>query len=177
MALDKEFAVGEILSAADVNSYLLGVWTPLNKSIISSGSPVSSVSFSSLSSTFRVFRLTIASSDDVWVRLNNSSSGYENQDVSADSTSLTAFRQEASSAIFPTTDGAPVIYELTIAKLAASTVALATGHGGTYFDSSPRYRATSSSWNNTTNLINRIDVLAQSGTFYGVVSLEGMRSI
>lgn len=176
MALDKEFDVGEILSASDVNNHLLGLWTPINKFVIASGSPVTNVSFPSIPSTFRIFRLTVniaAIGDIPRVRVNNdSSSAYSYHFVLANSGSITGPREVAQTSFKLVDELAnSFVSQLLIGKMQSSFAANIIGQTQYDFD----YLSIGGIWNNGSSLINRIDVVMPLGNMYGIFALEGMR--
>lgn len=182
MALDKTFSAGEILSASNVNGHLLSMWIPIDKRVISSGSPSTVVTFSGIDSNFRAFRLTyhVIPTGGLWLRLNNDSgSNYAQQKLTASHTTVVGFRL-ASSISIDMSGGAsnvPMQGQVLVSKI--STSALARGTAQYSFDSHANVQVETSaiSWNNTSSLINRIDLVAPSGNFYGVVALEGMRGV
>lgn len=179
----KTFASGEVLSAADVNEYLsAGYWRRIGRNIISSGSPVSSVSFSLIPSTYRAFRLywdaRITANVGLRMRLNSDAgNNYYTQRHESSGTGN-------SSSLLGPIDGWQIGYfatnststgELILSKPNSSDVAYMTGQtiyalGAT----GPNRLNFAGSWTNVSSLINRIDVVLASGTFYGYVALEGM---
>lgn len=182
MALDKTFSIGEVLSAGDVNGHLLGLWIPIDKRVISSGSPVAAASFTGIDSAFRLFRLTynaISNDNGLRLRFNNDSGTNYWRHISqttAGGTTGFSFTSETyvdlNSSINAYNTGNVLIGKF--ASGGAATVVAQTVHwhpGG----SSLTHTDIGSRWNNTSALINRIDFLVTSGTFYGVVALEGMR--
>lgn len=183
MALDKTFASGEILSSGDVNGHLLGLWIPINKSVIASGSPVTSVSFASLDSNFRIFRLTYSTASTgaaLTVRCNNdTAANYQSLYLYTDQTGTpdaTNTNSATSMEVGPTANGRSV-GQVIIGKPVLGVIG---GLSGTVnqFDSNTSMRAVTvaGKWNNTTALINRIDLIG-SAAFYGSVALEGMRGV
>ncbi|MGR6922544.1 hypothetical protein ACU635_50535 [[Actinomadura] parvosata] len=185
MALDKTFSSGEILSAGDVNGHLLGLWIPIDKRVIASGSPVASASFQSLDSNFRMFRLTFhiipAAGATARLLLNNDSgSNYHQQTLSAFGSSVFAVRLTPAIAIdlsHNASGGQPIMGQALISKPLTSVVARATMHLATDSTTAVLVHMDSWTWNNTASLINRIDLNGQGGSFSGVVSLEGMRGV
>jgi hypothetical protein len=185
MALDKTFSAGEILSAGDVNGHLLGLWIPIDKRVIASGSPVSSASFQSLDSNFRMFRATFhifpGAGATARILLNNDSgSNYHQQTFTASGTNLFAARLTPAVAIdlsHNASGGQPIMGQAIISKPLSSVVARATMHMATDSTTAVIVHADSWTWNNTANLINRIDINGIGGTFYGIVALEGMRGV
>lgn len=176
MADDKTFAVGEVLSAADTNEYLVrGYWKRIGRQIIPSGSPVSSVSFSSIESRFRSFRVhTAVSGGQTVIRLNNDSSGnYAYRLYDMDGTAVITGSSDTS-INFSRGAGAE-FQEVTITKVASSIRAYVIGVCSSQFlTTGVLGRHGMYMWNNTSSLINRIDIVATSGTFYGAVAVEGM---
>lgn len=183
----KTFSVGEILSAADVNEYLAnGYWKRIDRRIITSGSPSTSVSFLSLSSSFRMFRLTWStvgngSSANFLLRLNNDSGAnydcQENSYLNTTQNSLTVDDQ-TSAPLWQL--AAPVVStgEVIIGKIASNVRGIfhssCAAYASTYTPSKNWWILQNGSWDNTSALINRIDVLTTAGSFYGTVALEGM---
>jgi hypothetical protein len=179
----KTFLPGEVLSAADVNEYLAaGYWRRIGRNIISSGSPVSSVSFSSISSGFRAFRIywdaRITGTGNLRLRLNNDSgNNYYTQ------------RQESSgastnSSLVGPIDGWQITLfaanhtsrgQATISKPNSGDVAFMTGESiyAAAATAPSRYNF-GGGWTNVASLINRVDIVLTSGTFFGYVALEGM---
>jgi hypothetical protein len=184
MALDKTFSVGEVLSASDANSYLLGLWTPIDKIVATSGGALSSFSFSGISSAFRMFRLSyylthVGGSTSSRIRLNNDSgTNYAFQLVSGDGATVTGQRQ-ASITSFPGSLEAaiPALGQWIIAKPSTGVEGYMTGNVAYHNPTTVRTGNIAGSWNNTASLINRIDVVILNGTAYGVVALEGVRGI
>lgn len=183
----KTFATGELLSSSDVNEYLNGnFWKRIDRQIVASGSPVSSVSFPSLSSTFRLFKLTVSivsnsSTSSIGIRLNNDAgNNYDSERVSFAGTSASIDNVTGQSVAFSVFHQGPVVAtgQVLIAKQATGVRAVSTSDFSLYATaySPPQIKATiSSSWNNTSVLINRIDWVTTVGNFYGVIALDGMR--
>lgn len=179
MALDKTFAVGEVLSAADVNAHLLGLWIPIDKRVVAA---VTTVTFSGIDSSFRIFRLTLAAdpNGDVMVlRLNNDSgTTYNREAVSFDGATVTAQRDTLTTELRLARTGTfePQIGVYVISKLAANQ--RATIQGDCSQMGPIQLHGVAGEWTNTSALINRIDVLAtNSASFSGVIALEGMRGV
>lgn len=185
----KTFNVGEVLSAADVNEYLnAGYWRRIGRSIVSSGSPVTSVTFSSINSTYRMFRITFSiqcSADVPRLLVNNdtSTSNYASQrvsfhtsTVSSDSVTSLGFHQ-----LYTFGSGASTSHgEVFISKPNTGNRAVFHGQTSVYnaaFSPSQSMYLHSGNWNNTSVLINRLDVLVGSGNFYGVVALDGSAGV
>lgn len=185
MTLDKTFASGEVLSASDVNGHLLGLWIPIDKRVIASGSPVASVSFASIDSNFRMFRVTFhifpAAGAVAFIRLNNdSAANYHQQTLTATGTTIVATRLTPSLSIdlgHNAGGGQPIMGQTLISKPLSTAVARATMHMATDTTTNILMHADSWTWNNTASLINRIDVIGNGGSFSGVVALEGMRGV
>jgi hypothetical protein len=179
MADTKTFNVGEVLSAADTNQYLRnGYWDRIDRFRIPSGSPVSTVTFSSISSSYRLLKITAATTRILDIRLNNdSATNYENQIVQFNGATVSSSRGEGNTAIFTATGDTPALMEIVISKPATGVVALAISHGSSYFSSNVYLQHATGAWNNTSALINRIDCISTSGSFYGVVGLEGMVTV
>lgn len=183
MALDKTFDAGEILSAGDVNGHLLGLWIPIDKRVIASGSAVSSVSFQSIDSNFRLFRITAYANvggNILQLRFNNDSgNNYATEVISTGGTNVSAFRQTAQPQIITDAGGAfggqPFLCTMTISKT-LSTVGAAVS-GTTVRENTVSWNSFGSVWQNTSALINRIDLFVVSGTMHGVFALEGMRGV
>lgn len=184
MALDKTFNVGEVLNAADVNSHLLGLWIPIDKRVIASGSPVSSVSFQSINSNFRLFRITAyaaLTAATMCVRFNNDSGNnyatqimYGNGASPAGSVRFTAQPQIVMQDADMTAP-IPWVCTMTISKTLTSVGAAVIGHVADQV--TPTVLVIGGVWNNTSALINRIDLFPSANTFHGVFALEGMRGV
>jgi hypothetical protein len=183
MALDKTFAVGEVVSAADVNAHLLGLWTPIDKRVISSGSPLATVSFASLDTNFRTFRLTFdvkTAGSAFSLRLNNDTgTNYHYTLTQGDATTVTS-SSTASATSIPIgfnsntyTMGQCIISKITAASQARITENAIRGEAGGVI----RTCLLAGVWGNVASVINRIDVFDSISTFYGMVSLEGMRGV
>lgn len=183
MALDKTFAAGEILSASNVNGHLLGLWIPIDKQVIASGSPVASVSWQSIDSNFRFFRITCYANlggNALNLRFNNDSgNNYATQIIAAGTTTVSAFRQTAQPQIITDSGGVlnghPHVCTMVISKTLTTVKAAVTGQ--TTREDPPTWSSFGGMWSNTSSLINRIDLLVSSGTMYGVFALEGMRGV
>lgn len=131
-------------------------------------SPAASVSFTSGLTAYKFFRLTgyiqnDANAKTVLIRFNNDSgSNYTNQRVSADSTTVAGERHA--------TSGVNIVRGFTIAanEEASFTAIVAKPTAGvkgqltvqTGLNASPVLVLTGSEWNNTADLISRIDVVA-----------------
>jgi hypothetical protein len=183
MTLDKTFSVGEILNAGDVNGHLLSMWIPIDKRVITSGSAVTSVSWPSIDSNFRIFRITIHAGSSggigsVQFRFNNDSgSNYQTQFAFFSGTGSTIARTTSQTYI-PVDNvgflaGEPNVITATISKTISSIRASISGTCAR--DTTPGIGMIGATWNNTSALINRIDVISSAGTMYGVFALEGMR--
>lgn len=179
----KTFSVGEVLSAADVNEYLAaGYWKRIGRNIVPSGSPVSSVIFSSIPSSYRAFRVywdaRITGAGNFQMRLNNDSgANYHTQ------------RQESagasnSSSLNPSITGYQIslvagnhstVGDALVSKPNSGDVAYMVGKSiyATAATAPNNFRF-GGGWTNVASLINRIDIVLTSGTFYGYVALEGM---
>lgn len=179
----KTFSVGEVLSAADVNEYLAaGYWKRIGRNIIPSGSPVSSVIFSSIPSGFRAFRVywdaRITGAGNFQMRLNNDSGTnyhtqrHESSGPSSSSSlngSITGFQISLFGVSHAT------IGEALVSKPNSGDVAYMIGKSiyATAATAPNNFRF-GGGWTNVASLINRIDIVQTSGTFYGYVALEGM---
>ncbi|AQZ67644.1 unnamed protein product [[Actinomadura] parvosata subsp. kistnae] len=188
MALDKTFAAGEILSAANVNGYLLSMWIPIDKRVITSGSAAASVSFQSLDSNFRVFRLTASvvttgSGTEVGLRFNNDSgNNYAHHRLYGSTSGGTPSGTATTSTNLVNLGiGATAHHHIsyTIAKYGTADIGAVTGHTASVFTNGAQNVLTAGEWNNTSALINRIDILAHNGgvNFFGVFALEGIRGV
>lgn len=179
----KTFSVGEVLSAADVNEYLAaGYWKRIGRNIIPSGAPVASIIFSSIPSTYRAFRLLwdIRITSTVYPRLrfnNDTGNNYSTQRTESTGASGAA-------SIFASVDGVQLslfaanhsnVGELTVSKPNSGDIAYV--HGRSIYATvatAPNRFSFGGGWTNVASLINRIDLVMTSGTFYGYVALEGM---
>jgi hypothetical protein len=180
MALDKTFSVGEVLNAGDVNGHLLGLWIPLDKRVVTSGSPVSSISFSSLDSNFRVFRLTISAvcttGQILMLRFNNDSGSnyaYQLSFASGSSTGASRLTAQPEIRLYGSGSTEPVTGTYLISKIVTNIRAMVVGKTALFHTVAMEDIA--ANWNNTSTLINRIDIVPTASTFYGVFALEGMR--
>jgi hypothetical protein len=183
MAFEKTYVAGEVLSAGDLNAYSRSLWTPLDKQAIPSTSPVSGVSFTGLSSSYKVFRLTAMVKSGVsgfafGIRLNNDSgANYTVEQLSSIGSSTSSSSNTGSTYLFAGVGSFLLIGTYIIGKLSTSDRARYTGQGS----GTDAFVATASHignygghWNNTSSLINRIDFLALGETMWGVVGLEGV---
>ena len=155
-----------------------GVWQHVETQVLAS--PAASVSFTGLvPSPF--FRLTAYIQNDanvkaVFIRFNNDSAGnYVRQQISASSTSVAGTRDTAQTQIQP--DLSPALaasqassFGFIFAKPSAGVKAQAVGQMG--FNASPVLALTGGEWNNTADLISRIDVLASSNNFAAGTSIR-----
>lgn len=147
-----------------------------------------SVSFQSIPTTFRAFRLTIyvqndANGKDVYLRLNNDSgNNYDWNLLDADGASVASTETQNTAQILFGGGSADVPAngawsgQIVISKPLATTWALTSGTGS-YMDVSPNMHSqvTGGRWENTADLISRIDVIASSNNFAAgtTVMLEG----
>ncbi len=184
MALDKTFASGEILSAANVNGHLLGLWIPIDKRVVASGSPVTSINFTSLDSNFRIFRLTyhLIATNGLWLRVNNDSgANYTQQTVLGNGGTAGAGRATSAIAVDLTQFNAadPAQGQWIISKLSTTAQARLTGGVTVGPHATLQTFHNSVSWNNTSSLLNQINILGAggAGNFYGIAALEGMRGV
>lgn len=182
MALDKEFVVGEVLSASEVNSYLLSLWKPLDKRIVTSSSPVSSVSFSSLDPSFQTFRLTLdlvppLGAEFALLFNNDTGTNYRATKIYSTGAAPNILNSDSQTSMNLNVGSySRMVASLTIGKYGSSTVAGVTGTVIGASSASIGAVSFSGIWKNTSSLINRIDVIDTfSGTFYGVIGLEGLR--
>lgn len=184
----KTFNVGEVLSAADVNEYLSsGYWRRIGRNIIPSGSPVTTVTFSSILSTYRLFRITFSiqcSSDTPGLRINNDTgtSSYNSQRMGVGGTTVDASGVTSLSylQLHYFSGGSTAGGEVFISKPNSNIRAVVHGHASVYhpINTPPQWLYShSGSWNNTSTLINRLDFFVPSGNFYGVVALDGMQGV
>lgn len=187
MADAKTFAVGEVLSAADVNEYLNGgYWKRIDRFNNTSGSPVTSRSFPSLSSDFRLFRLTFSVSvaaGTIYIRMNNDSgNNYNTQRNSAIGATTNSDHLASQPEIQLISLSGPMLLvgEVIISKLSSGIRGMFHAHMAAYaaaFTPDEAWGNANGSWNNTSALINRIDFLGSSSNFYGTVALEGMHGV
>ena len=156
-------------------------WTEIESTTLASAA--ASVSFTTGLSGYKFFRLTIyivndANSKQVYLRFNNDSgSNYTWQRITGSSTSVTGNRAtgEAQIAIQQTMAASQSnSYQCLISKPAAGVKAQVTVQAGQ--DTSPVLILVGGEWDNTADLISRIDVLASSNNFAAGTSLllEGL---
>lgn len=154
-------------------------WKVINS--VTLGSAASSVSFTGIDTTYRMFRVTAYVVKDgtggfVNLRLNNDSGrNYDYQQLSGDSTSISAARGTGQAQMsFPWNVQANTqsFVEFTIGKQLATAAAMGLGSQtvtGNIIMTKNAFR-----WNNTADLINRIDLISGTGNFAAgtVVVLE-----
>ena len=166
-----------------------GPWEPVCAPV-RLASAAASVSFASIPAQYVMFRLRCeiindGTADTVTMRLNNDSGAvYPWQYLRASSTTVDAFRNAAQTVI-PITLGAAVdantfmTCDIIIAKpiAGANGIILLSGtrlgNAGDLY-----YNNLAALWNNTADLINRIDVIKTSGNFAAgsIFILEGSKS-
>ena len=158
-------------------------WTEIES--ITLGSPAASVTFSSGLTAYKFFRLTVyilndANAKNIQVRFNNDSgSNYTRQAVSAASTGVSGERPAATTSVEINTGNNITASEtasvqVLVAKPAAGVKGqVVYSHG---YNASPSLILGGAEWNNTADLISRIDVIALSNTFAAGTSilLEGL---
>jgi len=148
-----------------------------------------SVSFQSINTMYRDFRLTIyvqndANGKDIYLRLNNDSgNNYDWVILEADGATPGSIEAQGTAQIIIGGGPADLPANLewagvvTVSKPLATTRALTTG-SGSYLDATPNMHAQSTAgrWANTADLISRIDVLASSNNFAAGtrITLEGI---
>lgn len=178
---------GTLQNLVDTRSFirLVGAWEHIDTQVLDAAA--ASVSFQSIDSDFRVFRVTVYTrvngTANVHVRLNNDSSGnYTYQQLTADTTSVAAASNSAQNqfvVLGHSNSGAdePGYVTIEIAKQSADLEAMLIATGGLTIGTG-ELRLTSGPWNNTADLIDRIDVLLSSGNFEAGsrFTLEGCRT-
>ena len=147
-------------------------------------SPAASVSFTTGLTAYKFFRLTAyiandANAKDVLLRFNNDSgTNYATQTIDAASTTVAGARATGATSNALTITDLAASEEgsigLLIAKPASGVKAQVTALNGV--NASPSLLLAGGEWNNTADLINRIDVLASSNNFAAGTSLllEGL---
>jgi hypothetical protein len=160
---------------------LARTWEHIDTQVLSG--TAASVSFPSLSTDYKVFRLTAdiftTASLAVWIRLNNDSGGnYDYHSVAAGAGGATT--NAAAQLVIIGAAGAASRNHVSavIAKQVAADQA--TGHAvGTYLTGAFAMTLTDTTlgWRNTADLISRIDLVASTSTFAANtrVTLEGMK--
>jgi len=136
-------------------------------------SPAASVSFSTGLSGYKFFRLTYyaihTASSLLYVRLNNDSgSNYSAQQIAGDSTSVFGARVTSQAQWAPysvSAIGGKMTGVLNIAKPAAGVKAQLVTQQSANLAAAIKVDLTGGEWNNTADLISRIDLLPSSGNF------------
>lgn len=163
---------------------LPSAWTVIDSETLAA--PASSVSFTGISDTYRMFRVTAyivkdGSAGSAYLRFNNDSgANYDHQRLTGNGTSVAAARVTGDTEIDATvTVGANQLATLdfTIAKQVTGSAAMVVG-AATFADTTPALDIDrrAGRWNNTTDLISRIDLISGSGNFAAgtTVVLEGL---
>ena len=157
-------------------------WTEIETQTLTT--TAASVVFSTGLSGYKFFRLTGyvlndgVGNNEVLLRLNNSSSGYTTQAIEAASTAVQGARATATSAEvtgfqnFAASQAGSFV--AIIAKPAAGVEAQIVSQAG--YNTTIVLALAGSEWNNTADLISRIDVIASSNNFAAGTSilLEGL---
>ena len=161
-------------------------WTVIDSETLAA--PASSISFTGIDTTYKMFRVTLYSIKDgtagaLQLRLNNDSgNNYIYQDLTGDSTTVNGARATAQAQFVLTTgetmdDATAGTFEIVIGKQLAGQRAMLLSKGAYYHTTTPalNYEAVSGRWSNTADLISRIDLIASAGNFdTGTVAvLEG----
>ena len=173
-------AFRSLMAAAGVGS---GPWDVIASSTL--GSPAASISFASIASTYKLFRVTAyiikdGSAGRALVRLNNDSgANYERQRLSGAATGVSAQRTTGETSWETTWSGLtsqPATFELVIGKQIAGAAAMGILSSVGKESTTLEYSSFACRWNNTADLINRIDIIASAGNFAAgtVVVLEGL---
>jgi hypothetical protein len=178
----KTFLPGEVLSAADVNEYLAaGYWRRIGRTIVPSGAPVGSVSFSLIPSAYRAFRIYWDArvggvAGTVTLRLNNDSANnyYTHREDGAGAISTVGPNSGWQVDLFAGANHY-CVGDATISKPNSGDIAYMTGRSIYSIAAATPSRYTfAGGWTNVASLINRIDIVMSAGTFHGYVALEGM---
>lgn len=152
------------------------------------GSAAASISFASIDSKYKLFRVTAyvvkdATAHQATLRINNDSgANYDYQRLNGSSTTVSAARVTGQTSILLTpteTIAANSIaqFSIIIGKQIAGSAAMVLSDGTFDATSVGRVKADiAARWNNTADLINRIDLISSSGNFAAgtVVVLEGL---
>lgn len=158
-----------------------GAWTVLGSQVLESAA--ASVSFPGISTTYRMFRVTAyivkdGTNGQVRLRLNaDSGSNYDDQLLRGDNTTVSASRTTSATQLTTgntITASNVAAIEIVIAKqLAASTAMMLSRM---FMGSAQILDSKAGRWNNTADLISRIDLLSSSGNFAAgtTVVLEAM---
>jgi hypothetical protein len=180
----KTFDVGQVLSASDVNEYLrAGYWRRIARLTATSGSPMSNASFTSIPSTYKHLkitynvRITTGASDYLRIRINNDTG------INYTVQRHTAVNTESAAASFDNDhitlsivgDDNWCTGTVTLSKPTTSDRGIGLGHSAAVSTVSltPWLQTIGILWDNTSSLINRVDVYVPTGNFYGTVFLEG----
>jgi len=165
----------------------VGAWDVIDSETLAA--PASSISFTGIDTTYKMFRVTLYSIKDgtagaLQLRLNNDSgANYVYQDLTGDATTVNGARATAQAQFVLTTgetmDAATAgTFEIVIGKTVAGSAAMLLSKGTYYHTTTPalNYEATAGRWNNTADLISRIDLIASAGNFAAgtVCVLEGV---
>jgi hypothetical protein len=154
-------------------------WTVIDSETLAA--PASSISFTGIDTTYKMFRVTAyliqdGSAGRPLLRLNNDSgTNYDWQRVSASDTTVSASRVTGDTSIDIGGDSNAnqvMTHTITIAKQLAGSPAMVVGDR--YNDAGIWLRHHGARWNNTADLISRIDLIASAGNFAAgtVVVLE-----
>jgi hypothetical protein len=151
------------------------LWSRLDEQILTA--TATSITFSGIAATVTLLRLTcwVSEQDAPTLRLNNDSgANYEYQRIHVSNTTLTGARATAQTAIPLTneTDDPEVQAFIEIGKHLATEEAQVAVFSG---QRSPGHlvEAYAGQWNNTADLVNRVDILGASIKAGTVVLLEG----
>lgn len=163
---------------------LPSAWTVIDSETLAA--PASSVSFTGISDTYRMFRMTAyivkdGTSGVAYVRVNNDSGGnYDRQTIGASSTTVSAARStgdtEWRATVASITGNTHATTSIVVAKQLAASPAMYLAETTYAPSGGVQPGRLAGRWNNTDALINRIDLISGSGNFAAgtTVVLEGM---
>lgn len=182
---------GDFYSAGTIGSSLTigggtmtdAAWTVIGVETL--GSAAASISFASGLTGYTMFRVTAyivkdGTNGEVLVRLNNDSTGvYENQRLLGNGATVSGARESSATSLraqAAVTASANSTLNITIAKPLATVAAMAVWEQVLIASSAITSVNLAGQWNNTSDLISRIDLLSATANFAAgtVVVLEGV---